>query len=180
MLAMSVAVAVLLGGCASQPDIYRANASGDGLTLEFEMGSCNGDYRVVVDEGSERVIVGITDQMRRSPFWGSDCDGVAGPVQLEQPLGDRVLLENRVQGIVTPVTYWPWNQTRYSEVEYLAALDAAAQCVEAAESEATVTVMTNEDGWPILDVELPDLADGQSGHDPSVSCVEQHVDPLLH
>jgi hypothetical protein len=180
MLVASVAAAVLLVGCSSQPDIYRAEASGYGKSLQFEMAACHGDYAVTLSEGSEEVRVAITDQRRLTPFSGrDDCADHVGPLLLSQPLGDRRLVDGN-HGVDIPVTYWPWNQTLYSDAEYLAALEAAALCVEALESEATVTVTTAEDGYPFLDVELPDLADGQSGFDPSVGCIEQHVDPLRH
>ncbi len=88
-----MAVATLLAsGCSAHPDIYRAEASGDGTVLHFEVGACNGDFDTVVDENVDRVTVNITDRRQRNPFYGDDCGGVVGPIQLAQPLGDRLLI----------------------------------------------------------------------------------------
>lgn len=177
ILIVAVAAAIVTAGCSSQPDIYRVVASGDGMSLQMQVASCNRDYDVVVNEDSDQVHVEVTDQRRRNPFAGTDdcSDGVE--VLLDQPLGDRRLIDS-IHGVELPVAYWPWNQTLYSEAEYRAALKAAGRCVMALESEATVATAMSDDGYPFLDVKLPELADGQSGSDPTGPCLREHVEPL--
>lgn len=174
-----LAAALLATSCSSQPDIYRAESSGDGVTLHFEMNSCHGDYAVSIGEDADEVRASIIDQHRRTPFaGGDDCADVVGPIQLEAPLGDRRLVDT-AHDIEIPVVYTPWNQADYSEADYLAAVDAAARCVEELDPEAVVSIVTHPDGHPDLRVTLPDLGDGESRQGNSESlCVEQHIDPL--
>lgn len=177
LLAACVA-AVLAAGCASQPEIYRAESSGDGVTLHFEMNACHGDYAVTIGQSTEEVRINITDERRRSPFsGGDDCADVVGPVVLEQPLGDRRLIDD-AHDVDIPVVYTPWNQAKYSEADFLAAVEAAARCIEERDGEATVTIVTHPDGYPDLDVTLPDLGDGESRQDFTSTCIEEHIDPL--
>ncbi len=190
-IAVFVALLAALGaGCSSQPDfysassqpdVYSAEASGDGLTLYLEMASCNGDFTISVEDGTEDVRVEVTDHRRRSPLSGEDCASRAGPVVLAEPLGDRRLVD-AVHGVDVPVRYWPWNQTVYSDADYLAAVKDAAACVEELEPQARVEIVTNESGKPDLDVSMPDLGDGESstGPDASVICAERHIEPLHH
>jgi hypothetical protein len=176
-----VLVLVLLAGCSSlsHPDIYGARASGDGTTFELEMASCNGDYGVVVAESTEQVRVDITDQRRRSPFYGDDCSDAVGPIQLAEPLGDRRLMDG-FHNVEIAVRYYPWNQVKYSDAEYLNAVEAAAQCVEELDPDAVVTITTHPDGYPDLHVDTPDLGDGERriGEPAFVTCNERHVVPL--
>ena len=174
-----LAAALLASSCSSQPEIYRANASGDGVTLHFEMGACHGDYAVTIGEGAEQVSVSITDQRRRSPFsGGDDCADVVGPIHLDTPLGDRRLVDT-ARDVEIPVVFAPWNQATHSEADYLAAVEAAARCIEELDSEAVVSIVTHPDGYPDLRVTLPDLGDGESRPgNPESACVEQHIDPL--
>ncbi len=172
---------VLAAGCSSQPDINAAEASGDGLTLHLEMASCNGDYTISVEENTDEVRVEITDHRRRSPLYGEDCASRAGPVVLAEPLGDRRLVD-AVHGVEVPVWYLPWNQTAYTDVDYLAAVKDAAACVEMLDPQVTVAVSTDKDGNPYLAVSMPDLGDGESstGPDADVTCIERHIEPLRH
>ena len=174
-----LAVALLASSCSSHPDIHYAEASGDGTTLHFDMNACHGDYAVTVSEDTEQVRVSITDQRGRSPFsGGDDCADQVGPVRLEAPLGDRLLID-AFHNVEIPVVYTPWNQGKHSDADYLAAVEAAARCVEELDSEAVVSIVTHPDGYPDLRVVLPDLGDGESrSGNPEGACVEQHIDPL--
>jgi len=180
-LLLVVAAAMLITSCSSQPEIFRAQSSGHGTTLHFEMNACHGDYAVTISEDLEEVRVSITDQRRRTPFsGGDDCGDVVGPVVLEGPLADRRLIDTS-HGVEVSVLFTPWNQSRYSAADYLAAVEATAQCVKNMEPEATVSIVTNQDGHPDLRVNLPELGDGESQQiNPETVCVEQHIDPLRH
>jgi hypothetical protein len=172
-------IGMLIASCSSQPEIYRAQASGDGITLHFEMNACHGDYAVTISEDVNEVRVSITDQRRRTPFsGGDDCSDAVGPIFLEQPLGDRRLVDSS-HDVELPVLFTPWNQAKYSEVDYLAAVEAAAECVKSIDPEATVSIVAHPDGYPDLRVSPPDLGDGESRQtNPESVCVEQHIDPL--
>ncbi len=174
-----LAAALLASSCSSQPDIYGAVASGDGVTLHFEMAACHGDYAVTIGEDAEQVSVNITDQRRRSPFsGGDDCADGVGPIHLETPLGDRRLVDT-AHDVEIPLVFTPWNQAKYTDADYLVAVEAAAQCIEGLDSEAVVSIVTHPDGYPDLRVTLPDLGDGESRPgNPESACVEQHIDPL--
>jgi hypothetical protein len=169
---------VVLTGCASQPEIYGASASGDGTTLEFEMAACHGDYAVTISQSAEEVRVRITDQRRRTPLSGGDAcaDGV-GPIELDEPLGGRRLIDD-AHNVDIPVAYSPWNQTKYSESDYRTAVESAAHCIEELEPDAIVRIVTHPDGHPDLDATLPDLGDGESRQDMVPLCIERHVEPL--
>ncbi|MEN8239114.1 MAG: hypothetical protein ABFR53_07935, partial [Actinomycetota bacterium] len=94
LLPMVVALAVVLSGCASHPEVYSAEASGDGQTLYIEVGACNGDHTANVAQSDEEVVVSITDHRRRNPLaGGDDCNDVYGPIKLGRPLGDRQLID---------------------------------------------------------------------------------------
>ena len=61
----------------------------------------------------------------------------------------------------------------------LAAVEAAAQCVQELDSEAVVSIVTHPDGYPDVRVALPDLGDGESRlGNPESAGVEQPIDPL--
>ena len=167
-----------VSACSAHPDIYRAEASGDGTILHFEMGACNGDFETVVDEAVDEVTVSITDRRQRNPFFGDDCAGTAGPIHLAQPLGDRLLINGSDRSEI-PVWYTPWNQAKYTEAEYLAAVEAAGRCVQVASPDAVITITTHPDGYPDLSVEWPDLDDGEQSDGNSFSdCNDQYVEPL--
>jgi hypothetical protein len=143
------------------------------------MSACHGNYAVTISEDTEQVSVSITDQRRRSPFsGGDDCADYVGPISLEAPLGSRRLVDT-AHNVEIPVVYAPWNQGKFSEADYLAAVEAAARCVGELDSEAVVSIVTHPDGYPDLRVVLPELGDGESRlGNPESACVEQHIDPL--
>ena len=149
------------------------------MSLVFMMASCNADYLWTVSESSEEVRVAIAEQSRHSSLWCDEGASLVGPVQLQRPLGDRVVIDG-VRDVEIPVSYWPWNQTLYSDAEYLAAIQAAARCVEAFEPQATVAVVTSDLGYPFLKVEAGNADGEQSSIDASETCSEMHVEPLRH
>lgn len=179
IIVTGVAVALLLVGCSSQPEIERAEVSGDGTSLVIMMASCNADYSLSVSESSDEVRVIVIERDRHSSLWCDAGAGLVGPVQLDEPLGDRVVFDGG-RDIEIPVSYWPWNQTRYSDAEYLAAMQAAARCVEGLEPQATVAVATSDDGYAFLDVVAGEPDAEQSSIDATEACFERHVEPLRH
>ena len=85
------------------PDALRAHTSwrrqrrGDERTLNLIVGTCNADLTTEVDESRSQVVVTVTARNDTS----DDClDGVI--VHLDQPLGDRQLLDG-VTGSRVPV-----------------------------------------------------------------------------
>lgn len=173
-------LAVLAAGCSSQPEIYDASASGDGVALYFSMNECHGEYDVNVDETDDEVSIAIFDRRRRGLFaGGDDCSDRVGPIHLLEPLGDRRLIDTSRNANI-PVTYEPWNRTKHTDADYAAAVASAAQCVEELDPEATVEIVTHRDGYPELNVTLPELGDGEddSGRDMTSVCIERHIEPL--
>ncbi|MCL1602026.1 MAG: hypothetical protein M3112_10925, partial [Actinomycetia bacterium] len=122
-----LSVVLVVSSCSSQTGILDAEASGDGKTLTLSMKACHGNYEVGVDEGRDRVTVNATDQRFPIRFSGDDCSDQL-TVELAEPLGERHLVDGS-NGAFVHVTYEPWNQTRYSEAEYRAALESAAECI---------------------------------------------------
>jgi hypothetical protein len=88
---------MLLSGCSASAHILEASIQGDGRTLNLIVGTCNADLTTEVDESRSQVVVTVTARNDTS----DDClDGVV--VHLDQPLGDRQLLDG-VTGSRVPV-----------------------------------------------------------------------------
>ena len=173
-----VGLLLIVAGCSSNPEIYSASSSGDGLTLDLSMNACHGEYTPVVGVSADQASVKITDSRSRVSFAGDDCaDSVR--VTLDSPLGDRLLV-NSSDGSVIDVTYEPWNQTKYTDAQYLAALEAAADCVAEREPDALVSIDTHPDGYLVLHIESRDLGDGEYeiGEPPASGCRRTHIEPL--
>jgi hypothetical protein len=172
-----LSVVLVVSSCSSQTGVHDAGASGDGRTLTLSMKACHGDYEFAVEERIDTVTVNATDQRFPIRFSGDDCSDQL-TVELAEPLGERHLVDGS-NGAFVHVTYEPWNQTRYSEDEYRAALESAAECIleEDPGSEARVV---ERDDVPYLEYELPDLPDGATETTPhaSVACVREYVEPL--
>lgn len=169
-------VAVGLAACSYQPEVYGAIVSGDGTSLDVELNNCGGDYSIEVNETSERVVVEITDNRTPLSLGGGDCAD-AIQVDLDDPLGDRQLLSGGGEEI--DVTFYPWNQQKYSEAEYIEALEATTQCILDAEPDANVTMETHPDGYPDLRVEAKDQDSAPNAMvEAFVSCSDRHVEPL--
>lgn len=164
-----------LAACSTPVEINEAGASGDGLRLTLGLNSCHGTYDVTVDENSEAVVITVTDRSSPIRVAGDDCAD-AWRIELSEPLGDRPVIDGQ-RGVALTVIYEPWNQQRFTEAEYRAALDATIACIIAAEPEAEAGVVEGPDG-PWLDVEYPDVPDGESRFIPTSACSARHLDPL--
>lgn len=176
-LALVLVSVLFLSACSSQVAINEAGVSGDGTRLGLGLNSCGGTYVVDVKETDEAVTVTVTDQRSPISFGGDDCqDGWT--VQLLGPLGDRELIDGS-RGLAMEVSYEPWNQLRYTEADYRAALEATLGCILAADPGVEASVVEGPDG-PRLEVIAGDVPDGQSRIDPTVECSETHIDPLRH
>lgn len=172
-----LSVVLVLSSCSIQTGIIEAGASGDGKTLVLSMKDCHGDYDVEVDEGLERVTVTATDQRSPIRLSGDDCSDQL-IVELVEPLGERHLVDGS-NGAFVHVIYSPWNQTRYSEAEYRAALESAADCILQADPDSGAMVI-ERDGVPYLAYDMPDLPDGaiETSAHASVACEREYVEPL--
>lgn len=169
-------VAVGIAACSYQPEVYGAVASGDGTSLDIELNNCGGDYSVEVDETSERVVVGITDNRTPLSLGGNDCAD-AVQVDLNDPLGDRQLLTGGGEEI--DVTFYPWNQQKYSEAEYIEALEATTECILGQEPDTKVTMEIHPDGYPDLRVVAPGQGSATNAMvEAFIACSQLHVDPL--
>jgi len=89
------------------------------------------------------------------------------------------LLVNGSDRFEIPVWYSPWNQAKYTETEYLAAVEASGRCVQEASPDAVVTITTHLDGYPDLSVDWPDLDDSERSIMNSFpDCNDQYVQSL--
>jgi hypothetical protein len=167
---------LLLASCSSKVAINQVVASGDGTRLDVGLNSCGGTYAVAVGESLDVVSISATDQRSPIRFSGTDCED-HWTVELSEPIGDRRVIDGN-HGSTLHVHYDPWNQLRYTEAEYRAALDAAVECILAADPSIDAMVAESADG-PRLEVSLGDLPQGESrSSDPSDTCIAEHVDPL--
>lgn len=177
-LRMGIALVLLLalGACSRAVSIDDAVASGDGLDVTFSILACLGDHEIEHIEGPETVVVRVIDRSLRSPFGGGDClDG--GSIRLEQPLGERPLVDDRT-GDVVEVRYEPWNQYRFTEAEYRAGVEAAVACVLEADPTVDARVVERTEG-PYPEVNIPDLPDGGSFDGRFIGdCIDEHIEPL--
>jgi len=173
----TVTAGLLFSACSSKVAIGEAVASGDGTRVFLALDSCGGTYDVVVKESADAVSVAVTDQRPGLRLSGDACQE-GWTLQLTEPLGDRELIDGG-RNVALDVLYEPWNQQRFSEAEYRAALEATVSCILAADPEVDASVVDGPTG-PYLTVDLGDLPDGQSrvGPDPDFECSMTHLDPL--
>jgi delta 1-pyrroline-5-carboxylate dehydrogenase len=83
-----VAVLVLvLAGCTSATRVLSARST-DGLTFWLEVGSCNADLEVDVDETPEQVVIDVSAHND-----ANDACSDAYMITLSEPLGDRPLID---------------------------------------------------------------------------------------
>jgi hypothetical protein len=88
-------LAMVLSACSANTDILEASTQGDERTLNLIVDSCNADLTTEVEESRSRVVVTVKARNDTS----DDClDGVV--VHLDQPLGDRRLLDGGTGGLV--------------------------------------------------------------------------------
>jgi outer membrane murein-binding lipoprotein Lpp len=88
-------LAMLLSACSANADILEASTQGDERTLNLIVDTCNADLTIEVEESRSRVVVTVKARNDTS----DDClDGVV--VHLDQPLGDRRLLDGGTEGLV--------------------------------------------------------------------------------
>jgi hypothetical protein len=161
-------VVLVSSSCSIQTGMLEAGASGDGKTLTLGMKACHGPEKATVNATVQRSPIRLS---------GDDCSDQL-TVEPAEPLGERHLVDGS-NGIFVHVTYEPWNQTRYSEAEYRAALESAAECILEKDPGSRARVVERDD-VPYLEYELPDLPDGATETTPhaSVACDREHVEPL--
>jgi hypothetical protein len=88
-------LAMVLSACSANTDILEASTQGDERTLNLIVDTCNADLTTKVEESRSRVVVTVKARNDTS----DDClDGVV--VHLDQPLGDRRLLDGGTGGLV--------------------------------------------------------------------------------
>jgi hypothetical protein len=86
---------MILSACSANASILEASTQSGDRTLNLIVDTCNADLTTKVEESRSRVV--ITVKARNDT--GDDClDGVV--VHLDQPLGDRRLLDGGTGGLV--------------------------------------------------------------------------------
>ena len=94
-LAGALAAAVGCGLIPEQVPIHDASLGDDGRTLELEVGACNAQYTVDVDEAADTVTVTVTARGAD----GNDCMGQA-TVVLWDGLAGRTLVDGSTGDVV--------------------------------------------------------------------------------
>ena len=69
-IVLLVGLLLIVAGCSSNPEIYSASSSGDGLTLDLSMNACHGEYTPVVGVSADQASVKITDSRSRGFLCG--------------------------------------------------------------------------------------------------------------
>jgi len=86
---------VILSACSANADILEASIQSGDRTLNLIVDTCNADMTTKVEESRSRVVVTVKARNDTS----DDCaDSVV--VHLDQPLGDRRLLDGGTGGLV--------------------------------------------------------------------------------
>lgn len=89
---------LLLNGCAPPPQILDAWLSADGMTLELGIDTCNADLTTEVEYTASFVYITVNAE---NDHTGDDCaDGLT--IVLEQPMGNRQLVNGRTGDIIVP------------------------------------------------------------------------------
>ena len=79
---------MLLVSCSTNPEISEAYLSADGKTIDLGVNSCNDDLSVQVIESETTVEVTVTAKNDTN-----DACSDAIKITLEQPMGDRLLID---------------------------------------------------------------------------------------
>jgi len=166
---------LLLGGCSSPVTIQGVTASGDGTVLTLSLSSCNADLAVDYSEDEDALMILVQQRGSLLALGGDDCNDL-GTIVLDEPLGDRIVIDEQTGQQIAPI-YEPWNQQEYSEAQYRAALEETAACIRNEDPEARVEISDGAEG-PRLDVEFGDLADGASSTVDVGPCYVEFLDPL--
>ena len=102
----ALALVVVLSACAPREpvEIFRASVApaSDGKELRVELDSCNQDYQVAVEEGSDMVTLRATAK-RTMGGRGSCTD--AATVPLSEPLEDRQLVDGHTGETIAVGSY---------------------------------------------------------------------------
>jgi len=173
--AIGVLSALLLAGCSSPVTIQGVTASGDGTVLTLSLSSCNADLAVNYSEDEDALMILVQERGSLVALGGDDCNDL-DTIVLGEPLGDRIVIDEQTGQQLVPV-YEPWNQQRFSEAQYRAALEETAACIRGEDPEARVEIRDGDQG-PELDVEFRDLADGESSTVNVLPCYAEFLDPL--
>ena len=89
------ALALVLTGCSTNPEITEVYLRSDGVTIEVGVNTCNADLNAVVVESDTTVKMTITAENDTT----DDCaDSIA--ITLDQPMGDRQLINGSTGDVV--------------------------------------------------------------------------------
>ena len=89
------ALALVLAGCSTNPEITEVYLRSDGVTIEVGVNTCNADLNAVVVESDTTVKMTITAENDTT----DDCaDSIA--ITLDQPMGDRQLINGSTGDVV--------------------------------------------------------------------------------
>ncbi len=111
------------------------DVSPDQLTLFLGVNSCNGDPTAIVDQGTDAIRVSVESFIPGGDEFDACADGIS--VVLEEPLGDRVVIDGVTDKPLRPTRVFP---------EPLEALPQEGELDEFEAPDLT--------GWPVEDVQV--------------------------
>lgn len=152
---VAAAIALSLTGCTEPAEVDSAQLSLDGTRIALTFATCNKIDAVEVDETDDTVTV--TPNGAHSRFETTRLDCLDGAVaQLEEPLGDRTLINSSTNTAVpvmpalsAELTDWPYDPARVTASEYEAALDQFVTCLEAEDPQVDAWIVQglNSKSW---------------------------------
>lgn len=172
---------LLLSSCAVTPDITEAYLSVDEMRLEVGFNYCGEVPSVTVRETPTSVSLSI-GTVSKSPFSGTDClESVI--IELGAPLNQRVVtlgVDGEPISLIrtTPDDVLPqYDDSRFTEQEWEAALDSMVRCMEAEDEEVEAEVI-QQLNWKWFSWDKPADSQGTVSTDSLEPCEMRHLVPL--
>lgn len=140
VVVLSVGVLSLIWFRATLVEVTNSQRSMDDYRIAMSLATCNGLLDVGVAESSDKVEVTVRDFRKLIPrLSGDDCDDRV-IVELQEPLGQRLLIDGATGGTLDArepwspeAVEWPYDRSQFTETDYEAALVATVACIEAAD-----------------------------------------------
>lgn len=180
-LGIMVLAALLQTGCSHTVPIADAQVSIDGERLELILDSCNADLTHALSENAEEVAIAVERSKPLSTLFASgDCQD-ALLVQLDEPLGDRRVVDvgtgREIAVSDSAGVTWPYDRGRVSEDEYEAALERMVACLEERDPQVSARI---EQGlnWAVYEWSKPADDEGNVSTDAPEPCESEHLEPL--
>lgn len=181
-----LAIGVFASACASSDvSIMSAIVSQDDTRIQLDLAACNIEFVVDVTETQDEVIVSVSDAAAPLIVLGRlDCDdsyileldsAFAGRKLVDGTSGSPVSVSRPLPAALLP---WPYDRDKFTEAEYLKALEAMVACIEATDPEMDAWVFQDLDWITYRWHKEPDER-GNTVVGPALeTCRREHLEPL--